>query len=206
MIGPDRLLVSAKRIYQDQMDDLWGEFIPVPENRINSLQDNDAIYIEDLVFRALDTPGHSNHHMSYLLDGICFSGDVGGVRIQGTNTVRLPTVPPEFHISNWRKSINRLRKEPIRTIATTHFGIHNDAEWHLNAIEHYLDEIETWMESIMPGNPSQDDLRKEFRIWIFNKAKEAGLSSDEIEAYEIAISSQMSADGIYRFWHKFRNN
>ena len=99
----------------------------------------------------MDTPGHANHHMSYLLDGICFSGDVGGVHIAGRNAVRLPTVPPEFDIGKWRYSINRFRNERIDTFATTHFGMHEDADWHLNAIEHQLDEIEIWMESVMAG-------------------------------------------------------
>jgi len=205
MIDPSKLIVSATRIYGDQMDSLWGEFIPVPEDRINTLQDNDEIKIGKLTFRALDTPGHADHHMSYFLDGICFSGDVGGVHMQGVKAVRLPTVPPAFHLGKWRNSLKRFRNENIRAFATTHFGIHEDAEWHLTAIENQLDEIENWMETIMPGNPSQDEVRMRFKNWLDGKAEGAGLSQIMIEAYNTAISSQMSADGIYRYWHKYRN-
>jgi glyoxylase-like metal-dependent hydrolase (beta-lactamase superfamily II) len=206
MIEPTKLISSATRIYEDQMDRLWGEFIPVPKKKINTLQDNDEIKIGELVFRALDTPGHSNHHISYLMDGICFTGDVGGVHMQGVKSVRLPTVPPEFHIGKWRNSLKRFRNEPIRVFATTHFGVHQDATWHLSAIERHLDEIETWMETIMPGNPSKDEFRVKYNNWLDIKAVESDLSPEMIAAYDIAISSKMSADGIYRYWHKYRQS
>jgi glyoxylase-like metal-dependent hydrolase (beta-lactamase superfamily II) len=205
LIDPSKLIASATRIYGEQMESLWGEFIPVPQNHINPLQDNDEIIIGSLRFTALDTPGHANHHMSYLLDGVCFSGDVGGVHIQGVKAVRLPTVPPEFNIIKWRNSLKRLRTETIHAFATTHFGIHNDAVWHLDAVEKQLNDIETWMETIMSGTPSQDEMREGYKIWLDSKSKEAGLTPELIESYNTAISSQMSADGIYRYWYKHRN-
>lgn len=204
LINPEKLIASAARIYGDQMETLWGDILAVPEGNINILHDNDSIQIGKILFRAMDTPGHANHHLSYLLNGICFSGDVGGVHIAGRNAVRLPTVPPEFDIGKWRHSINRFRNERIDTFATTHFGMHEDAEWHLNAIEHQLDEIETWMESVMGRNPSQDELRIKFIDWLQRKANEAGLNPEMIAAYDSAISSKMSADGIFRYWHKSR--
>jgi glyoxylase-like metal-dependent hydrolase (beta-lactamase superfamily II) len=204
LINPEKLIASATRIYSEQMEILWGEIIAIPKGNINILHDNDNIQINERLFRALDTPGHANHHMSYLLDGICFSGDVGGVHIPGQNAVRLPTVPPEFDIGKWRYSIKRLRYEQIDTFATTHFGLHEDAEWHLSAIEQQLDEIEMWMEAVMGGNPSKEEFRNDFRHWLQRKANEAGLNPEMIVAYDSAISSKMSADGIFRYWQKSR--
>ncbi len=206
LISPEKLIASTKRIYEDQMETLWGGFIPVPDHKINILNNNNEILIGELVFRALDTPGHSNHHMCYLLESICFSGDIGGVRMPGVDLIRLPTVPPEFHIGKWRNSLTRLWNENIQTIATTHFGIHQDAEWHLTMIERYLDEIETWMEKIMQENPTREELQNQFSGWIHNKAKEVNVHPEMIMAYDTAISSQMSADGIYRYWHKYHKS
>jgi glyoxylase-like metal-dependent hydrolase (beta-lactamase superfamily II) len=206
MVNPGKLIASAARIYGDKMDTLWGEIIPVPETHINILYDNESVEVGGITFRAMDTPGHANHHLSYLLQGICFSGDVGGVHMKGVKLVRLPTVPPEFHIGKWRNSLKKFRKENIQTFATTHFGVHEDAAWHLDAIEHHLDEIESWMEAVMPGNPSKEYLRSIFKDWLDSKAEQAGLTKNMITAYDTAISSQMSADGIYRYWHKYRAN
>jgi glyoxylase-like metal-dependent hydrolase (beta-lactamase superfamily II) len=205
LLNPQKLLASANRIYGDTMDQLWGEFLPVPENKIHLLYDNDEIKINGLTIRALDTPGHANHHMSYVLDGVCFSGDVGGVHIQGIQAVRLPTVPPEFYLEKWRESVHKFKSENIRAFATTHFGIHEDSIWHLDAIERSLDEIEVWMETVMPTNPTIELVRNQYNSWMRQKSEEAGLSQAMIGAYEVAISSQMSADGIYRYWHKYRS-
>src|SRR3989440_1009437 len=46
LIDPEKLLKSAGRIYGDMMDRLWGEFLPVPEDRLVVLKDRQAIEIE----------------------------------------------------------------------------------------------------------------------------------------------------------------
>ena len=43
LIVPDKLLASATRIYGDMMDQLWGEFLAVPEDRLVVQRDNDLI-------------------------------------------------------------------------------------------------------------------------------------------------------------------
>jgi glyoxylase-like metal-dependent hydrolase (beta-lactamase superfamily II) len=75
LVDPSRLLASAARIYKDQMDFLWGDFHPVPEDQLVILNDGDEVQVGPYVIRALDTPGHANHHLAYLLDEICFSGE-----------------------------------------------------------------------------------------------------------------------------------
>ena len=34
LVDPSKLLASAKRVYGDEMDSLWGEFAAVPERNI----------------------------------------------------------------------------------------------------------------------------------------------------------------------------
>jgi glyoxylase-like metal-dependent hydrolase (beta-lactamase superfamily II) len=204
LLHPEKLLASAKRIYGAEMDNLWGEFLPVDQERINFLYDGDEIKINGLTMKAIDTPGHSNHHITYLYDGICFTGDVGGVRLQGINVIRLPTVPPEFHVEKWLHSINKLRNEEISEIATTHFGLHSDSQWHLNSLENTLVDIESWMSSIMLEKPSLESFRERYSDYIYQQSIQQGLSGEMIGTFDLAISSQMSADGIYRYWHKYR--
>jgi glyoxylase-like metal-dependent hydrolase (beta-lactamase superfamily II) len=125
MLNPERLLASASRIYGEMMDMLWGEFLAVPKDKLNILQDGDQIEIEGLVFEAIETPGHAYHHMSYIFEDVCFSGDVGGIRLPGPPFLRLPTPPPEFHIESWRQSIAKLKAADFSFIAPTHFGIYD---------------------------------------------------------------------------------
>ena len=80
MLNPEKLINSATRIYGELMDTLWGQFLAVPADKLTVLQDGDEVAIGKLRLTALDTPGHAEHHFAYVLDDICFSGDVGAVR------------------------------------------------------------------------------------------------------------------------------
>jgi len=206
LINPEKLLRSAGRIYGETMDALWGEFLPVPEAQINILHDNDAIEIEGLVFHALDTPGHAYHHMAYLFEGICFSGDVGGVRINAVAArhIRLPTPPPEFHLERWRASLARLAGEDIQRIAPTHFGVFADPQEHLAALDRALQEIEQWMENHLPGEPEVKTLENEITRWEQERARADGLTEEDLAIYESASPAWMSAAGLLRYWNKYR--
>lgn len=204
LINPEKLLKSAARIYGDMMDTLWGEFLPVPAWQISVPLDRDVIEINGLRFKALDTPGHAEHHFAYLLGDVCFSGDIGGVRLGGLKYLRLPMPPPELQLEKWRFSINRLKKEEIRRIVPTHFGMYSDPGWHLAAAEKCLDDITAWMGNIMQGNPSQEAVRQAFSNWMADQYRQQDLDPGFLPAQEAANPSFMSADGLLRYWKKYR--
>ncbi len=208
LLNPDKLLASAERIYRDQMQTLWGEFLPVPENKLNTLEDQAEINFDGFSIRAIDTPGHANHHYAYILGDTCFSGDIGGVRMQGLKHLRIPMPPPEFHLETWRESIDKLLKEHHRgafqRIAPTHFGLFDDPDWHLTAVLKSLQEIEAWLLHTMPSQPSLEEINQRFLQWTANISAEQGLSQDHIQAYEAANPSWMSAAGMQRYWRKHR--
>jgi glyoxylase-like metal-dependent hydrolase (beta-lactamase superfamily II) len=206
MINPEKLLASATRIYGDRMKSLWGEFLPVAEDKLIVPKDEEAIEIGDLKFIPINTPGHAGHHYAYLFEDICFSGDVGGVRIPGYQYLRLPMVPPELHLERWHHSIKRLRQEKFARIAPTHFGIYDDPEWHLREVEKGLDDAELWLEEMMSedASPPIEALRQSFTEWMKEQAAEIGLSEDVMNAYQVANPPGMSADGLLRYWKKVR--
>ena len=204
MLNPEKLIVSATRIYGDRMDTLWGEFLSVPEDRLKVPEDASEIIIGNLRFVPLDTPGHAEHHFVYLFEDICFTGDVGGVRIPGFPMLRLPLVPPELHIERWQETIRKLQGLDIKRIAPTHFGIFDDAEWHLERVLQNLEAVERWLEDVMPAEPPVEELRVMFVEWMEGQAREMGLSEDVIKSYSLVNPLGMSADGLLRYWKKFR--
>ena len=204
MLNPEKLIASATRIYGDKMQTLWGEFLPVPQNQLNVPNDAEAIKIGNAEFIPLNTPGHAEHHYAYLFEDICFSGDVGGVRIPGYPYLRVPMPPPELHFGKWRESIVRLKNEKFAHIAPTHFGMFDDPEWHLHEVEKELDAAERWLEAMMADDPPVEDLRQSFTDWVTEQGNLQGLSADVAKAYELANPLGMSADGMYRYWKKVR--
>jgi glyoxylase-like metal-dependent hydrolase (beta-lactamase superfamily II) len=204
LVNPEKLLASAGRLYGEKMDILWGEFIPVNEDKITIMHDNEVIKIGDLSVRAVDVPGHANHHLVYLIGDACFSGDIGGIRLNPHKYLSLPMPPPDFHLEKWRESIKYIQKFDPARIIPTHFGVYADARWHLRAVLDELDEVETWIEEKMPHNPSLDELRQQFIEFEQTRAQKHNVEQATVEAQQIANPSFMSADGIYRYWNKYR--
>jgi len=179
LLNPEKLLASAARIYGNMMETLWGEFLSVPAERLVVLQDREEVDIEGIRLQAIDTPGHANHHFAYIGEDTCFSGDIGGVRLQGSRHLRVPMPPPEFNLESWRASVGKLKMEykkgSFNKIAPTHFSIHSDPDWHLPALKRALDEVEAWIERIMPPDPSLELLNEYFLDWVRKKAQAEGV-------------------------------
>lgn len=204
LLNPEKLIASATRIYGDRMQTLWGEFLPVEQNQLKVPKDAEEISIGKLKFTPINTPGHAEHHYSYLFEDLCFSGDVGGVRIPGYPYLRAPMPPPELHFGRWRESLERLRSLKFARIAPTHFGIYDDAEWQLNELQKNLDAAEKWLSEVMPADLPIEELREKFTTWMEGQENAEGLSKDAIKAYALANPPGMSADGLMRYWKKVK--
>jgi glyoxylase-like metal-dependent hydrolase (beta-lactamase superfamily II) len=202
--NPEKLLASAARIYGEAMDTLWGEFLPLPPSNLRIAQDEEEIEVGNLRFICLHTPGHAEHHMAYLFEDVCFSGDVGGVRMPNYPYLRVPMPPPELHLERWHETITRLQRLHFKRIAPTHFGLFDDVEWHLAEVDKNLSEAAGWLERVMPGGYAIEDLRRMFTEWMNEQAQAMGLSEESIATFDLANPLGMSADGLYRYWNKVR--
>ena len=206
LLDPEKLLKSAKRVYGDRMEELWGEFLPVPESHLVVNPPGAKIEIGGLEFLALDTPGHADHHFAYLLEDICFSGDVGGVRLPGPDYLCIPAPPPEFHLGKWRDTLAKLRAVKFRRIAPTHFGIFEDVEKHLEMLDRGLEELSEFIERVMPGDPPIEEIERRYREWMGKRYASHGVDGQRLHAYEVANPSWMAPSGIQRYWRKHRMN
>ena len=204
LVNPEKLLSSAGRLYGDRMEFLWGEFIPISESQIVIMRDQDVYQIGGQAILALDVPGHASHHLVYLVGDACFSGDIGGIRLNKQSYVRLPMPPPDSHLEKWRGSITLIQHHQPKRIIPTHFGIYPDAEWHLQTVLNLLDEVQAWMEARLASDPTLEELRQQFIEYEGLGALKYGLDEEAILSQQIANPSFMSADGIMRYWNKYR--
>ncbi|HEX6912333.1 MAG TPA: MBL fold metallo-hydrolase, partial [Longimicrobium sp.] len=134
LADPSRLLASASRLYGDRMQEMWGTMLPVAPERIRALADGETVRVGGRTLAALETPGHAAHHLAFHDPdaGLVFTGDVGGIRLDGARHVRPPTPPPEVDTPAWLASIDRIRAVRPRMLLPTHFGGITDVEWHLD--------------------------------------------------------------------------
>jgi glyoxylase-like metal-dependent hydrolase (beta-lactamase superfamily II) len=137
MTDPSRLIESARRLYGEDMDRLWGEMVPVPESALRVISGAETLL--DGRFEVIYTPGHASHHVSYLNDGTAFVGDTGGVRIRSDGLTVPPTPPPDIDVPAWHESIEKIRAWAPERLAITHFGWAEDVDAQLDDLGRRLD-------------------------------------------------------------------
>lgn len=202
LLDPEKLLASATKIYGDSMESLWGKFLPVPPERLCVMNDGDVFENSGIAIQAIDTPGHSDHHLTFIHDGVCFTGDIAGIRLAGSNSIVLPTPPPDFHLEKWKSSVNRLSELNLTHIVPTHFGIYPNPKEHFSLVNEFLLDLEDWMVSIFRSHPSVDEVNQQYKIWLIKRVKDEGIAHGLLPLYESLCSSWMSASGLHRYWSK----
>jgi glyoxylase-like metal-dependent hydrolase (beta-lactamase superfamily II) len=190
MMDPTRLYQSARRLYGDAMERLWGEMLPVPEANLEVLSGGETI--RDGAYEVQYTPGHASHHVSYLHDGTAFVGDVGGVRITPESMTIPPTPPPDIDVEAWRESIAIVRAWRPERLAMTHFGSSEDVDDQLDELEARLD---AW--STLARDAGHDTFVSAVQEEILRDG-----SREQAANYEQAAPVEQLFAGYERYWAK----
>ena len=209
LVDPSKLLKSATRLYgEENMDELWGEVKPVPEDRLLKLEGGEEIEAAGGVVRAHYTPGHAYHHLAFHEPGTghLFAGDVAGVRLPGQSYVKPPTPPPEVDIEAWKGSIETIRKIEPKILCPTHFGSYEDVERHLGELEQRLEDWLLLIEERMDEGHSQEDIAEELEAKGDEEMLREGANPEESERYELAANYEMLVAGIMRYVSQRREN
>ena len=203
LVDPSRLWQSATRIYgEDLMEFLWGEMLPIPEEQIVPLYDNDELELLGTKILAMDTPGHATHHMCYLVDGCCFTGDVLGTRIPGESHVRVPSPPPEFVLELWQESIRKIREKAPKVVYPAHFGAYHDVDEHLSHLEDTLLALVRFVEQEQAAGKGREQIIDEYHSWIAGRSLRDGVKEENQQRYELTAGATGNIDGVLRYLRK----
>jgi glyoxylase-like metal-dependent hydrolase (beta-lactamase superfamily II) len=118
-------MASARMVYGDALERLFGILAPVPADRIVALDDIGTIDLGG--GRRLDShysPGHAKHHVG-LADsetGDLYVGDAAGVYLPDTGDVRPATPPPDFDLETALASIRRFAALQPSRLLFSHYG------------------------------------------------------------------------------------
>jgi glyoxylase-like metal-dependent hydrolase (beta-lactamase superfamily II) len=186
LVDPARLEQSARRLYGDTFDSLWGELAPVPEENVHVV-DGPVLGLE-----SFPTPGHASHHVCYLdPDGTLYAGDACGVRVLPGRSVMPPTPPPEVDVEAWQLTLDEIeRREPER-LALIHFGVADDVGRHVTELGLTLDD---WAESVEGGATEEE--------FVEYALAELADSGEDVGSYEQAMPFWQSYRGLKRWAEK----
>jgi|SRR5690625_103692 len=196
---PEKLWNSAKRIYQEDMERLWGEMKPIDKNLLIPAEDGDEFTIGEFNIKTHYTPGHAIHHNAYQFGEIVFTGDVAGVKINQGPVVP-PCPPPDIDVGAWKNSIEKIKKLQPKALYLAHYGKVEEVEKHLNDLSAIIDDWAGWIKKHYDKEASPDEITPEFIEYTQNQLREKGVSEEDIEKYEKGNPSFMSVTGLMRYW------
>ena len=202
MIDPEKLLASVTRLYGDQMDRLWGAFLPVPASQVTVLTGGERLNISGTSLRVAYTPGHAKHHVSFLDEGagMAYVGDTAGLRISG-DYLLAPTPPPDIDIEAWQSSLDVIDAWQPVSLFLTHFGPVTPARAHLARFRTTLTAMaEAVRDSLKAGGSEEEQIRR-FVERLREEARR-GLPESEAKATELAAPFDQLWQGLARYWLK----
>jgi glyoxylase-like metal-dependent hydrolase (beta-lactamase superfamily II) len=149
LVDPAKLEAGVRAVFGDEFFDReYGTLVPVPAERVVSLDDGDEVALGDRVLASVHTPGHAWHHLSVWEPetATLFAGDAFGVGYPELTSQQGPffmpeTPPPQFAPEEMHASFDRIAElEPAR-VAPTHFEIVTDAATVAESLHRTLDDM-----------------------------------------------------------------
>ncbi len=126
LVDPGRLVASARRVFGELYDRLWGETLPVPAENVRAIDAAGPLPVARGL-EALLAPGHAKHEVVYLTgDGTAVAGDVCGVALDGNRFLEPPTPPPDVDVDAWLATLGQVQARAPRRLALGHFGSFED--------------------------------------------------------------------------------
>jgi glyoxylase-like metal-dependent hydrolase (beta-lactamase superfamily II) len=192
LVDPTRLVASAKRLYGDEFERLWGEVVPVPERSLRVLSGGERQDGWEVAY----TPGHASHHVSYLHrdSGWVFPGDTCGVRLPAGDLLLPPTPPPDIDLDAWSDSLDRIEAWEPERVAITHFGDYGDVAEQLDRMRAALRH---WSE--LAARVDRETYAAELR-----SAFAAALDEQGALAFSQAMPPEQQWLGLNRYFQRVR--
>lgn len=163
LIDPTRLIAGSRQVTPDLMTH-YGAIEPVAQAALLTPDKGPC----DIV----DTPGHSPHHISFLIDDSLLCGEALGVTypeaVKGGFYLR-PATPPRFIPEVYLASIERISKALFTRLRFAHYG---SPEPH--AAEHSPEKY-------------IDAARNQIQLWMNNIASTTTLTEDEVITHLVTI-------------------
>jgi glyoxylase-like metal-dependent hydrolase (beta-lactamase superfamily II) len=145
LADPSRLMRSARMVWGDELDGLFGALAPTPADRIRAVGQRGVVDLGG--GRRLDShysPGHARHHVGLVdsASGDLYVGDAAGIYIQETGDMRPATPPPDFNLDVALESLRMFAALRPARVLFSHFGPVTDVE---ETLDRSAAEISLWV-------------------------------------------------------------
>lgn len=130
MVDPTKLIAASKVVYgEEPFQRLYGDLVPIPGDRVISVEDGQRLSLAGRELEFIHTPGHALHH--YVIVDVAhanlFTGDTFGISYREFDTVNgafiIPTTTPtQFDPEQFIASVDRMLSYSPKAAYLTHFS------------------------------------------------------------------------------------
>lgn len=204
LLDTSKLVASAKRIYGEKMQPLWGTIEPVPEEQLNVLEGNEILNLADRRLEVHYAPGHAIHHVIFFdaHSGELFAGDVAGVRLQGNDFVRPPTPPPDLDLEAWSASLDLLKRLRPDVLYIAHYGAVRNMLSHISSLRERLYGWGDFVLHAMNEGKSEEEIIAMLIKQANPELERVSRTFRDVVRYDIATNYPMTVQGYMRYWRK----
>jgi glyoxylase-like metal-dependent hydrolase (beta-lactamase superfamily II) len=147
--NPENLWKGSLKVLGDTARK-YGRIKPVDKKQ---LIDSEKFSYNNL--KALNTPGHAPHHVSYIYDKYLFAGEAAGISLSYKNIeYSRPATPPKLFFEKTVKSVQKLIEYKPEMICYGHLGLKKDAAARLKK---HIDQLYLWKKIIKNEMKNFDD-------------------------------------------------
>jgi glyoxylase-like metal-dependent hydrolase (beta-lactamase superfamily II) len=158
LADPSRLMASARMVYGDELDALFGELLPTPAERIRAVDQTGAVDLgAGRTLASHYAPGHAKHHVGLLdsVSGDLYVGDAAGIYVPETGDQRPATPPPDFDLAAALASLRLFAELAPTRLLFSHYGPAAAIE---QALDRSAEELQVWVEETSRAHRAGLDL------------------------------------------------
>lgn len=205
MIDPARLWQGTVGVYgEERAEQLYGEVVPVPEERVTVAEDNTEIDFQGRSLLFIDTPGHARHHFC-IIDRerrAIFAGDMLGISYRVFDSDRGPfvfpsTTPVQFEPEAFHESLERIAGYDLEYAYLAHFGRIELSPGVFKALHQHIDRFVDIALQVEDEPNREAALIDRLAKYLFNEVKAHGshIADDKIRM-NLAMDVKLNAQGI----------
>jgi glyoxylase-like metal-dependent hydrolase (beta-lactamase superfamily II) len=201
LADPSRLMRSARMVYGDSLDTLFGELKPTDAARIRAVEDTGSIDLGGgRLLESHYSPGHAKHHVG-LMDsrtGDLYVGDAAGIYIPETADVKPATPPPDFDLDTALASLGRFRSLGPQRLLFAHYGPVDEVE---DTLERSAEELRVWVDAVQDAKGQDLDLDHAVAMVVDRTRHRYAVMSEDtdpelVAKYEVLNSAESNVAGI----------
>ena len=208
LIDPSRLEASARAVYGDEeFNAMYGTLIPVPHERVVTMDDGDLLKVGGRQLQFMDSPGHARHHFCIWDEQTqgWFTGDTFGLSYREFDNANghfiFPTTTPiQFDPPVLIESIDRLMEKSPQNMYLTHFGRVQDIEQLADKMKSAVSRFVQFADAYADASNRTQSIEAAMMDWLLESIHQHGVTLDEERIQDIVMGDVvLNTQGI-EYW------